>query len=280
MLFRSAGARPALGIDLLKLRREFCSLVGVIGGEKLERGARVPESSGGIDPWRKGEADHVDAMRCLSARAPKERLDPEWNLPCAVEHLEGGAHDDAELVLDGNHVRDAADHGKHGELAEERASIWVIGQDPLRDLEGESAPRKLREGVDGTGAVRIHHPRPLRGFRRHSMVIHDADQDSLVARLLDARTIGVQPFEKKLVSGIEKAIRDANLGLNPASAGDTIRVPMPALTEERRKELSKHVHKLAEEGRNGIRNVRRDANDRLKKLLKEHERKRAARAAS
>jgi ribosome recycling factor len=69
---------------------------------------------------------------------------------------------------------------------------------------------------------------------------------------------------------IEKAIRSSDLGLNPASDGKVIRIPIPSLTEDRRKELSRHVHKQAEEGRNGIRTVRRDANDRLKKLLKEH----------
>ena len=69
---------------------------------------------------------------------------------------------------------------------------------------------------------------------------------------------------------IEKAIRSANLGLNPTNDGKVVRIPLPALTEERRKELSKLVHKYAEEGRNGVRQVRRDANDRLKKLLKDH----------
>jgi ribosome recycling factor len=69
---------------------------------------------------------------------------------------------------------------------------------------------------------------------------------------------------------IEKAIRASDLGLNPSNDGKVIRIPIPPLTDERRKELSRHVHKQAEEGRNGIRNVRRDANERLKKLLKEH----------
>lgn len=78
------------------------------------------------------------------------------------------------------------------------------------------------------------------------------------------------PFDPSLMGAIEKAIRSANLGLNPTNDGKVIRVPIPALTEERRKELSKLVHKYAEEGRNGIRQVRRDANDKLKKLLKDH----------
>jgi ribosome recycling factor len=80
-----------------------------------------------------------------------------------------------------------------------------------------------------------------------------------------------QPFDPSLMGTIEKAIRSANLGLNPASDGKVVRIPLPALTEERRKEMSKLVHKYAEEGRNGVRQVRRDANDRLKKLLKDHE---------
>src|ERR687894_754992 len=82
--------------------------------------------------------------------------------------------------------------------------------------------------------------------------------------------IVAQPFDPSLMAIIEKAIRTSDLGLNPASDGKVIRIPIPALTEERRKELSRHVHKLAEEGRNHVRAVRRDANDRLKKLLKEH----------
>jgi ribosome recycling factor len=81
--------------------------------------------------------------------------------------------------------------------------------------------------------------------------------------------IVAQPFDPQLMGAIEKAIRTANLGLNPASDGKVVRIPLPALTEERRKELSKLVHKYAEEGRNGVRQVRRDANDRLKKLLKD-----------
>jgi ribosome recycling factor len=82
--------------------------------------------------------------------------------------------------------------------------------------------------------------------------------------------IVAQPFDPSLMGAVEKAIRAANLGLNPANDGKVVRIPIPALTEERRKELSKLVHKYAEEGRNGVRQVRRDANDRLKKLLKDH----------
>jgi ribosome recycling factor len=82
--------------------------------------------------------------------------------------------------------------------------------------------------------------------------------------------IVAQPFDPSTLGAIEKAIRAAGLGLNPANDGKVVRIPLPALTEERRKELSKHVHKLSEEGRNSVRQVRRDANDRLKKLLKDH----------
>lgn len=79
-----------------------------------------------------------------------------------------------------------------------------------------------------------------------------------------------QPFDPSLMGAVEKAIRGSNLGLNPTNDGKVVRIPIPALTEERRKELSKLVHKHAEEGRNGVRQVRRDANDKLKKLLKDH----------
>ncbi|MGE5825325.1 MAG: ribosome recycling factor [Bacteroidota bacterium] len=89
--------------------------------------------------------------------------------------------------------------------------------------------------------------------------------------LLDARTIGVSPFEKKMVGAVEKAIRESDLGLNPATMGDTIRVPMPALTEERRKELIKVVRHEAENARVAVRNLRRDAMHALKEALKKKE---------
>ena len=82
--------------------------------------------------------------------------------------------------------------------------------------------------------------------------------------------IVAQPFDPSTMKEIEKAIRASDLGLNPSNDGKVIRIPIPALTDERRKELSRHVHKQAEEGRNVVRNVRRDANERLKKLLKDH----------
>src|SRR6476646_9163601 len=82
--------------------------------------------------------------------------------------------------------------------------------------------------------------------------------------------IVAQPFDPSQLAAIEKAIRASDLGLNPGNDGKVVRIPIPALTEERRKELSRHVHKLAEEGRNSVRAVRRDANERLKKLLKDH----------
>lgn len=87
--------------------------------------------------------------------------------------------------------------------------------------------------------------------------------------LIDARTIGVKPFERTMTAAVEKAIRDSNLGLNPAAMGDLIRVPMPMLTEERRKDLIKVVRAEAEEGRVAVRNIRRDANNDFKTLLKD-----------
>jgi len=87
----------------------------------------------------------------------------------------------------------------------------------------------------------------------------------------DARTINVQPYEKNMIGKVEKAIRDGDLGLNPATNGDMIRVPMPALTEERRRELIKVVRGDGENAKVAVRNVRRDANDALKKLLKDKE---------
>jgi ribosome recycling factor len=97
--------------------------------------------------------------------------------------------------------------------------------------------------------------------------------------LLDARTIGVQPWEKKMIATVEKAIRESDLGLNPSTQGDVIRVPTPALTEERRKELAKLAGQYAEKAKIAVRNVRRDGNDALKadekkKEISEDDRKR------
>lgn len=87
--------------------------------------------------------------------------------------------------------------------------------------------------------------------------------------LIDARTISLQPYEKHMAGAIEKAIRDSDLGLNPVSMGDTIRVPMPALTEERRRDLTKVVKSEGEDAKIAVRNLRREANESLKKLVKD-----------
>ncbi|MBI5919206.1 MAG: ribosome recycling factor [Nitrosomonadales bacterium] len=87
--------------------------------------------------------------------------------------------------------------------------------------------------------------------------------------LIDARTIGVQPYEKNMFGPVERAIRDSELGLNPATQGTIIRIPMPMLTEERRRDLTKVVRGEAENGRIAVRNIRRDANEQLKKLVKD-----------
>lgn len=89
--------------------------------------------------------------------------------------------------------------------------------------------------------------------------------------LLDARTISVQPWEKGMGAKIEKAIRESDLGLNPSAQGDLLRVPMPALTEERRRDLTKVVRHTGEEAKIAARSIRRDANEHLKKLLKDKE---------
>ncbi|MBC7665687.1 MAG: ribosome recycling factor [Caulobacter sp.] len=87
--------------------------------------------------------------------------------------------------------------------------------------------------------------------------------------LLDARTIGVQPWEKPMIQKVEKAIRESDLGLNPSTTGDVIRVPMPALTEERRRDLTKIVKAQGEDSKVAVRNLRREANEQGKKLLKD-----------
>jgi len=136
---------------------------------------------------------------------------------------------------------------------------------------------KMHKSVDAFKAdlAKIRTGRAHTGLLDHIAVDYYGAQTPLnqVAKisLVDARTIGVQPFEKKLASTIEKAIRDSNLGLNPASAGEMIRVPMPTLTEERRKELAKVVHKEAETARVAVRNLRRDAIHAVKEALKKKE---------
>jgi len=89
--------------------------------------------------------------------------------------------------------------------------------------------------------------------------------------LVDSRTIGVQPYEKNMVGAIERAIRDSDLGLNPANSGELIRVPMPMLTEERRRDLIKVVKAEGENAKIAVRNIRRDANNHLKDALKKKE---------
>ena len=89
--------------------------------------------------------------------------------------------------------------------------------------------------------------------------------------LIDSRTISVQPWEKGMGAKIEKAIRESDLGLNPASMGDLIRVPMPPMSEERRKEMTKLVRSEGENAKIAVRNLRRDANDAVKKLVKDKE---------
>jgi len=126
-----------------------------------------------------------------------------------------------------------------------------------------------------TDLAKVRTGRAHTGLLDHVMVDYYGNPTPInqVAKitLLDARTIGVVPFEKKMIQAVDKAIRASDLGLNPAAAGDTIRVPMPLLTEERRKELTKVVKHEAENARVAIRNLRRDANHALKEALKKKE---------
>ena len=138
----------------------------------------------------------------------------------------------------------------------------------------KSAEQKMQKSVEAlkndVGKVRTG--RAHAGLIDHVMVDYYGTPTAInqVAgvNLIDARTIGVSPYEKKMVQAIEKAIRDADLGLNPSSQGDLIRVPMPSLTEERRRDLTKVVRAEAESARVAVRNIRRDAIAHLKDLLK------------
>ena len=136
---------------------------------------------------------------------------------------------------------------------------------------------KMNKTIDAfkTDLSKVRTGRAHPGLLDHIMVDYYGAQTPInqVAKitLIDARTIGVVPFEKKMIQAVDKAIRASDLGLNPATAGETIRVPMPLLTEERRKELTKVVRHEAENARVAIRNLRRDANHALKEALKKKE---------
>ncbi|MCZ7564224.1 MAG: ribosome recycling factor [Burkholderiales bacterium] len=138
----------------------------------------------------------------------------------------------------------------------------------------KTTEQKMQKSIEALKAdlAKVRTGRAHTGLLDHIMVDYYGNPTPLnqVANvtLIDARTIGVAPWEKKMAPSIEKAIRDADLGLNPASQGDLVRVPMPALTEERRKELIKVVRHEAENARVAVRNLRRDAIHHLKELLK------------
>jgi ribosome recycling factor len=139
----------------------------------------------------------------------------------------------------------------------------------------KTAEQKMHKSLDAlkTDLGKVRTGRAHTGILDHITVDYYGTQMPLnqVANLtlLDARTIGISPWEKKMGAVIEKAIRESDLGLNPSAQGDLIRVPMPALTEERRRELIKVVKGEAENAKVAVRNVRRDANHHLKELLKQ-----------
>ncbi len=141
----------------------------------------------------------------------------------------------------------------------------------------KTADQKMQKSIETLRAdlAKVRTGRAHTGILDHVMVEYYGNPTNLTqvanVTLVDARTIGVQPFEKKMVAVVEKAIRDADLGLNPSTQGEMIRVPTPPLTEERRKEMVKLVKSEAEDAKIAIRNIRRDANETLKKLLKDKE---------
>jgi ribosome recycling factor len=141
----------------------------------------------------------------------------------------------------------------------------------------KTAEQKMKKSIEAlrNDLAKVRTGRAHTGILDHVMVDYYGTPTPVPqvgnVTLLDARTIAVSPWDKKLAGAIEKAIRDSDLGLNPAAMGDTIRVPMPALTEERRKDLIKVVHKEAEAAKVAVRNVRRDAIQHLKDALKKKE---------
>jgi ribosome recycling factor len=139
----------------------------------------------------------------------------------------------------------------------------------------KNTEQKMQKSIDTLKAdlSKVRTGRAHTGILDHVMVDYYGTPTNITqvanVTLVDARTIGVQPWEKKMLAVIEKAIRESDLGLNPSSVGDLIRVPTPALTEERRKEMVKLVKNEGENAKIAIRNIRRDANEVLKKLLKD-----------
>jgi ribosome recycling factor len=139
----------------------------------------------------------------------------------------------------------------------------------------KNAEQKMQKSIETLKAdlAKVRTGRAHTGILDHVQVEYYGNPTMLTqvanVTLIDARTIGVQPWEKKMIAAVEKAIREADLGLNPSTQGDMIRVPTPPLTEERRKEMVKLVKSEAEDAKIAIRNIRRDANEALKKLLKD-----------
>src|SRR6266700_1983732 len=136
----------------------------------------------------------------------------------------------------------------------------------------KTTEQKMHKSLDAlkTDLAKVRTGRAHTGLLDHITVDYYGTPMPKVANvsLLDARTLGVSPWEKKMLGVIEKAIRESDLGLNPATQGDVVRVPMPSLTEERRRELIKVIKHEAENTKVAVRNLRRDANHALKELLK------------
>ena len=139
----------------------------------------------------------------------------------------------------------------------------------------KNTQERMTKSIDTLRAdlAKVRTGRAHTGILDHIMVDYYGAPTALTqianVTLIDARTIGVQPWEKKMLTTVEKAIRDSDLGLNPSSQGDIIRVPTPMLTEERRKEMVKLCKSEAEDAKIAVRNIRRDGNESLKKLVKD-----------
>ena len=141
----------------------------------------------------------------------------------------------------------------------------------------KNSEQKMQKSLDALKADlgKVRTGRAHTGLLDHVMVDYYGNPTLITqvanVTLVDARTIGVQPWEKNMISKVEKAIRDADLGLNPSTNGDLIRVPMPMLTEERRRDLIKVIKSEGEDAKIAVRNIRRDANNHLKDALKKKE---------
>jgi hypothetical protein len=202
-------------VECLKSCRELSRLSLIICGEKLKRRSRIANPSRRIDPRCQSEADHFNTVWALCARALQERANANWHSTKAVHYLERRSHDHTEFIGNRDHVTNATDHCEDGELAKDLASIWMVGKNPLSNLEGETTPRKMREWISCIGPIWINKPGRIRWCFRNGVVVNDANEDPRLTCLRDALCVrspavnSKQELNAVLYRRVERTLRDA-----------------------------------------------------------------------